>query len=92
MDLRKIFNDVYNTASVRHTGLIQMVEVNLSIEHKHTRQVLSLPSVLLSMYPLREMQSLNNAIVRSLTNIPIFTLKIKNIGKPSFKRDGTFDP
>lgn len=27
----KIFNDVYNTASVRHAGLIQMVEVNLSI-------------------------------------------------------------
>ena len=44
----------------------------LTREHKHTRQVLSLPSVLLSMYPLREMRSLNNAIVRSLTNIPIF--------------------
>ena len=31
VDLREMFNDVYNTASVRHIRFIQMVEVNVSI-------------------------------------------------------------
>lgn len=45
MDLRKIFNDVYNTASVRHTGLIQMVEVNVSINIPDKSYILTLGTI-----------------------------------------------